>query len=191
MDEPESAVRPPSPARLSKTPSWVMLGFLLGMLFVWSLPLPKEKPVPPPAVEKKPEVPLGQPRLTAIEAVFEVWGGAAVWDNDLTEVALWNPERNDYTDCFEVFRSGGNNFFRSIPHLTRPVLTRGVPENSPLQYTESEAHRQEWLRQVHEENWRAFSSSVHDTFSPGQGKSAPDPAPPPRQTGPGDGTVRP
>jgi hypothetical protein len=169
-----------------------MLGFLLGAVFVWSLPPPRAAaPVAPAAAEKKPEPPLAAPRLTAIEAVFEEWGGTAVWDNDVTEVALWNPERNAYTDCFEVVRSGGNYYFRSIPHLTRPVLTRAVPENSPLEFTEPEAHRQEWLRQVREENWRTFSSSIHDTFGPTEGKGAPDPATPPPQTGPGDGAVRP
>ena len=41
MDETEEASTVP-PSRLSKTPSWITLGFLLGALFVWALP---RKPV--------------------------------------------------------------------------------------------------------------------------------------------------
>lgn len=189
MDELESTARPPSAARLSKTPSWVMLGFALGALFVWSLPRPAKPPVPAIVAAKKPGPPpvLAAPRLTAIEAVFEEWGRYAVWENDTTEVGLWNPEAKAYTDCFEVVRADERYYFRSISRLTRPILTRGIKENSPLQFTEPPAHREEWLRQVREENVRAFSEAARDTFNPSQEKSPPDPVPPPPQTGPGDG----
>ncbi len=191
MDESEStSVRPPSSGRPSPTPSWVMLGFLLGALFVWSLPRRPVVPVAPPVVEKKPEPPPSAPavpRVAAIEAVFEEWGQFAVWENDTTEVALWNPQANAYTDCFEVLRTSDHNYFRSIPRLTRPVLTHGVKENSPLQFTETPARHQEWLDEVHKENFRTFSGAVRDTFNPPHDQAVPNPAPVQPQTGPGDG----
>ncbi len=75
----------------------------------------------------------------------------------MTEVALWNPETKKYSDFFEVLRSGENLYFRSIPHLTHPILTHGVKENSLLQLTETEAHHQEWLRDVKNASWRSFT----------------------------------
>ena len=36
MDEEDP--KPPSPSQLSKIPSWISLGFVLGALFVWALP---------------------------------------------------------------------------------------------------------------------------------------------------------
>ena len=191
MEDPDSAdeARPPSTARPSMTPSWIMLGFALGALFVWSLPHPAKPAVPAAPVAAKPEAPpvLAAPRLTAIEAVFEEWGRYAVWENDVTEVALWNSEAKAYTDCFEVLRVADRYYFRSISRLTRPVLTRGIKENSPLQFTEPAAQREEWLRQVREENVRAFTEAAHNTFNPPHEPAVPNPPPPPPQTGPGDG----
>jgi hypothetical protein len=145
MDETENE-RPLSPARLSKTPSWITLGFALGAMFV--LALPRDRPAAPaqaPAIDRAP-VRLERPVLTEIEAVFAEWSQYAAWEHDITEVALWDADRKSYAICYEVLRSGDSTFFRSIPHLTRPVLTHGVPANSPLQFTETEEQRQQWLR---------------------------------------------
>ena len=145
MDEPEKE-RPISPSRLSKTPSWITLGFVLGALFVASLPREAAKFAPerssaPPTVVK-----LERPKLTEIEAVFADWERYAVWDNNVTEVAMWDIEKKNYTIFYEVLRVWDNYYFRSIPRLTRPILTRGVPEQqSPLQFTETEASRREWI----------------------------------------------
>lgn len=141
---------PKSTAKMSKTPSWIMLGFILGAAFVAALPprkkkaaapLPEMRAVPPPA-STAPREP--QP-LTTIEAVFADWGRHAVWSDDLTEVALWNSRDKDYTDFYEVRRLGGVLYFRSIPKLTRRIVARGkhVAE-SPLQFTETEEQYQEW-----------------------------------------------
>lgn len=146
MDEPEKTY-PPSPARLSKTPSWVTLGFLLGVLFMWALPH-EEKPAPPPPTGKSVSVQLERPRVTDIEAVFAEWGRYAVWENDLTEVALWDVDRKSYSIFYEILRNGDIYYFRSIPKLTRPILTHGVQAHSPLMYTEPEAMRREWLEQM-------------------------------------------
>ena len=69
------------------------------------------------------------------EDVFAQLGSTAVWQNELTEVAFWNAPKRAFADCYEVLRVGDTFYFRSIPHLTRPVMTEGVPTNSPIQFT--------------------------------------------------------
>ena len=73
------------------------------------------------------------------------WERYAVWHEDSTEVALWDTARQSYSIFYEVLRRDGVYYFRSIPHLTRPVLKRGVPAQSPLQYTETEESRRAWI----------------------------------------------
>ena len=73
--------------------------------------------------------------MSEVEAVFDQWGQYAVWDNDTTEVALWNADAKAFTDTFEVLRVGETLYFRTIPKLTRPVIRRGVESKSPLQFT--------------------------------------------------------
>ncbi|MBC7366640.1 MAG: hypothetical protein H7343_07485 [Undibacterium sp.] len=147
-------------AKPSLVPSWIMLGFLIGALFVWALPA--RKPAPPRLEKSEPRTVIMKtvPQFTTVEAVFTEWGKYAVWDNELTEIALWSSETKDYTDCFEVLRSGSSYFFRSIPRLTRPVLTHGTRENSPLQFTETEAQRAEWLGEKRQETWRSLSDAA-------------------------------
>lgn len=146
----ESDPKPPSPKYLSKTPSWVSLGFVLGALFVWAMPARKEAPSATANADvsvAKPAVPLARPLLTEIEAVFALYGGQAVWDRDLTEVALWDTETEKFSRYYEVTRAGEHFYFRSIDRLTRPVLTHGVKGDGPLVFTETEEQRQEWLRE--------------------------------------------
>jgi hypothetical protein len=173
----EEATSKPIPEKPSQVPSWVTLGFVLGALFI--LALPKRAPVAPPpvAVEEAPPVqhlPLEAPRLTTIEAVFMSWESYAVWSNDTTEVALWDPGTKSFSDCYEVIRNGTDYYFRSIPGLTRPVLTHGVVENSPLQFTETVRQREEWLDAVHKENWKALAEGARDALAP---STAPTPKP--------------
>ncbi len=139
--------RPVSPARLSKTPSWITLGFVLGALFVLALPSGDDTPsVGPPPAPESPPVRLERPALTEIEAVFEDWGESAIWQNDVTEVALWDTARRSYALFYQVVRHEGAYYFRSIPRLTRPILTEGVPTNTPLQYTTPVGVREERRR---------------------------------------------
>jgi hypothetical protein len=150
----DSDSRPPDradrPARLSRTPSWVMLGFLLGALAVYAWLRPRgnaPQPPAPPAVSAAPvaETKRDAPVLTTIEAVFATWGENAVWHANTTEIALWNSRDRDFTDFYEVRRIGGVNYFRSIPTLTRRIIRRGkeIPE-CPLQFTETEEQYREW-----------------------------------------------
>ncbi|PTX92453.1 hypothetical protein [Opitutus sp. ER46] len=144
----------PSVAQLSKTPSWVMLGFVLGALVVWALPrrapAPAPRPVvvaPPVAEPARPARPPEVPSLTTIEAVFAEWSSGAVWDDNRTEVALWNAAVGDYVEFYEVRRIEGTFYFRSIPQLTGVPLRHGkpAPPECPLRFTETEAQYREWL----------------------------------------------
>lgn len=146
--ESESAARPMVP-KPSKTPSWITLGFILGALFVWWLPREEAPASATPTVRT---VRLERPKETEIEAVFADWGHYAIWENGLTEVALWDPAQNAYAVCYEVLRAGDIFYFRSIPRLTRPILNHGVRADSPLQFTEPEAAHKEWLRHVQYES---------------------------------------
>ncbi len=159
-DAPPPERRPGAPpaAKLSKTPSWIMLGFVLGALFVTALPSRRKVPeppavgvVPPPA----PPVPRAAPLLTTVEAVFAEWGRFAVWSDHVTEIALWNAQDRAFSDCYEVRRVDGVFYFRSIPALTRRLISRGRPmPESPLRFTETEEQYQEW-RQHGRSEWRA------------------------------------
>jgi hypothetical protein len=159
MDEPEA--KPPSPRHLSKTPSWILLGFVLGVLFVWSLP--SREPIPSaPVAAQKPVTPDPLPvrPLDEIEAVFTVWAEHAVWAHDLTEVSLWDPLTGQFSRHYEVLRNGPEYFFRSIPQLTRPILTHGVPEETPLRFTETEARREQFLSARRQAQWETVRETI-------------------------------
>jgi len=142
-----SAVIPdnaPPPAPPSKVPSWVLLGFVIGAVFVFLLrrdyirpgapPVPVAGPPPPPAVvqavARKPEA-----SLATIEAVWDAWGGNAIWEGDTTQVAMWNVDQGGFSEFFEVVRHGDHVYFRSLTRLTRPVVDRGLGIQCPLQFT--------------------------------------------------------
>lgn len=144
MDDDEqrpAGKHPISIAKLSKTPSWIMLGFVLGALFVVALPPLRENPPRPPprrAVIEKPKPP-APPQIATIQAVFEdpQWQRFAVWAEDTTEVALWNNDTREFSDFFEVRRFAGVNYFRSLPALTRPLIQHRTPPppDCPLRFT--------------------------------------------------------
>lgn len=175
MNQDEFSAAEPAPrgAPLSKTPSWIMLGFLFGAFFVWALP----RRAPPVAAREFTATPapvLSAPRFTTIEGVFADWNRHAVWHSELTEVALWNAEAKAYADSYEVLRVGDSYYFRSILRLTRPLLTHGgIPANSPLQFTETEEQRQEWLRERNQVSRRTPTESVPRVAPPP--KVAPEP----------------
>jgi len=158
----------PAPGKPSQVPSWVTLGFVLGALFVLALPRRSaEESRPQTAVDTaaaRPARPAAAPRVTTIEAVFAAWDKYAVWSNDTTEVALWSTETMSYSDCYEVLKTADGYYFRSISRLTRPLLTHGVVEESPLQFTETMAQRQAWLSEVDRENLKALSEAARQTL---------------------------
>jgi hypothetical protein len=141
---------PLSTSKMSKTPSWIMLGFLLGAVFVAALPPLRKKPAPETVTLKaiepsRPAAPREPGPLSTIEDVFAEWGKHAVWLDDVTEVAMWNISEKAYSDFYEVRRINGVYYFRTIPRLTRRVIARGKHlSESPLQFTESEEQYREW-----------------------------------------------
>ena len=170
---------PPPPSKPAAAPSWAMLGFLIGVLFMLALPHRQaaSNPVAAPAEQSPLFLHATAPRLTTIEAVFEEWGKYAKWDKDVTEVALLaDPITNSNRECYEVVRIGGDYYFRSISRLTRPVLTHDLPDDpkspSPLEFTESAAQRLQWLHANTEENWHVLSQVLG-----GNHPAAPPPAP--------------
>ena len=180
MESDQSKSRP-SVSQLSKTPSWVMLGFILGAFFVWALPR-HETPVRPivlaPRVEKKVEL---EPRqLTTIEAVFGQWLQYAVWDDDVTQVALWNGEISDFADFYEVRRLDGAYYFRSIPQLTHRMIRRG-PAQCPLRFTETEEQYREEQQQSRDDRFSGYSrpSLPVSRESPSNPQPSVEPAPRP------------
>ncbi len=133
--------------KLSKTPSWIMVGFIAGALFAYSVNQQvthhtEIKPVPPSPAAAPVEPPRSgaalkdRASLAAIENIFVQYQEKAVWHNDLTEVALWNAETGKYSELFEVMRSGESLYFRTLPHLTRAVIRQNVDPNCPLKFTE-------------------------------------------------------
>lgn len=150
-DEPEK--NPPlSPSKMSKTPSWLMLGFLTGAAFMWAFQRDGTKPPAPAPVtltEWPKAVRIPASPLTTIEAVFDEWKENAVWEHDTTEVAMWRSESGAYSEFYEVRRVGEVLYFRSIPKLTRRFVgsTDALPSNAPLRFTETEKHYREWLEQ--------------------------------------------
>ena len=144
-DDPIPEKKYPTPvSRMSKVPSWISVGFVLGAAFVWGL---RPKPQPPEVkiVEVVPPQP-AETKLTTIEAVFAEWGEHAVWHNDATEIAYWNPGTEEFSEFYEVRRLGEALYFRSIPRLTRRLINRGkpLPPECPLRFTETEEQYREW-----------------------------------------------
>lgn len=135
FDESPPVARP----KLSKTPSWVMLGFLLGALFVWAMnnrPRPSTAVTPPPVPPPKVATPAAAlpSRLTDIEAYFEEWRQYALWANDLTYVVAWDSASSSYRDAFEVLQVGDKRYFRSVPRPRGMRVREGVPHNSLFQF---------------------------------------------------------
>lgn len=149
LDTPEKTY-PLSPSKMSKAPSWAMLGFLVGAAFVWSFKRETEKAaaVAPVTLTAWPKAVRVEPSpITTIETLFAEYGRHAVWHDNLTEIAMWRSETRDFSEFYEVKRVGEALYFRSIPKLTRLVIHHGVPlpNEVPLRFTETEEQYREWL----------------------------------------------
>jgi hypothetical protein len=146
----------------------VLVGFGLGALFV--LALPRSRVAAPPPVAEAPAPPpkaAEEPKITTIEAVFALWDRYAVWSGDTTQVALWDSDTKSYSEYYEVLRTpSGYYYFRSLTSLTRPILTHGVDDKGPLQFTETDKQRQAWLEAVNKENWRSISEGARKALAP-------------------------
>ena len=127
----------------SNVPFVLTAGFAVGLGLGWQM-FHSEAPAPvPPVAGPKPEVRTVLRRdagtLKDVEQVFGRWGGYVVWENDVTEIAVWSVQDQRYDDYYEVRRSGGEFYFRSLARLTRPVIDHGVRAMSPIEFTETQA----------------------------------------------------
>jgi hypothetical protein len=158
MPTDEDDLAPVSKEKLSKTPSWIMVGFVLGCLFAYvadreiekrrgkNPPPPRPAPVVPAA---PPEVPAGL-RLSQneVDAIFTQAEGGAVWENDITEIVVFNMRTGKFSDMVEVMRSGPYYYYRPIFRLTRPLITAEAPEGALILFTESEKAREKRLAPI-------------------------------------------
>lgn len=144
----------PKPTResLSKTPSWIMLGFVIGCIVALTVKRQVEggektdRPSKPPVEQVASPPPEPAPTssrisLSDMEAIFDQWKGNAIWTHDITEVAFWDATTQQYSGFVEVLRNGDDYFFRTISRLTRPMVEEGIPSNMPIRFTETEAMR--------------------------------------------------
>ncbi|MBE36016.1 MAG: hypothetical protein CMI16_10775 [Opitutaceae bacterium] len=164
----DNETKPTSLSSMSKTPSWISIGFVLGALFVWLLPKPAPEIIEVPVRDESP-LPLvaqrAKPDFSELEAVFSEWDDYAVWSDDTTELALWDIETSQYSRFYEVLRSADEYYFRSIDRLKHPVLTHGVPADAPLLFTETEKQREEWLEQSDSNTWDSITKSIREMSS--------------------------
>jgi len=153
---------PAPPARLapSKAPSWIMVGFVLGLLVFYTvndyLHRPKQQPAPQPepasvattpapapAENPKSEIRNPQsPSLLIIDTIFRKWSVNALWDYDKTEVLFYNPADNKFSIPIEVVRRGLEGdytyFYRPLDALTRPLVPAPDTPGTVLRFTENE-----------------------------------------------------
>jgi hypothetical protein len=133
-------------------PALVTLGFAAGCLFGWfAFKKPPERPgQPPPAAPAatKIEVSTGTGDLAMVESFFRTWGGYAVWENDITEIAVVSdqPERSRM-GYYQVIRAHRRFFFRTLNRLTRPLIDHGVLVRCPIAFTEPPWMREKYYRE--------------------------------------------
>jgi hypothetical protein len=162
----------PSREKLSKVPSWIMLGAVLGGVgfygaqgFIEEQRGKKQGPKTPPAASApaRPATDAAAPAaekhdaqlsLFAIDAVFRAYGAGAIWEYDLTEIVLWNPETGGYDVAVEVLRNGDTYHYRLLDRLSRPVLTEGIDPNAPIRLTEPASYL-ERRKQQRLDAWRS------------------------------------
>ena len=151
---------PPVPReKLSKTPSWIMVGFVVGCVFAYVADREIDKRRPKPAAESVPVTRAVEPPPTAevaptrlslseVDAIFRQFSAGAVWENDITEVAVWNPVTKKFSDLIEVIRSGEYFYFRPITRLTRPLISIDPEPGVLLLFTETDANREARLKGI-------------------------------------------
>lgn len=152
----ETPAPKPDSEKLSHAPSWILIGFVVGCLVAhsairyydahWaSKPAPVIEPVKPPtAAEKAERAKKNRPDLWLVEALFEQRAPEVVWQDNLTEIVLWNEATNDFKDGVEVLRRGDKFYYRSIDQLTRHVIEGSDMfngERGAIVFTETETAR--------------------------------------------------
>ncbi len=153
--------RPPVPReQLSKTPSWIMVGFVLGCLFAYVVNKELEKrraretPPPAPVATAAPAPEISAPKvvtrlsLPEVDAIFRAHSDNAVWENSLTEIVMWNPVAKKFSEPVEVLRSGDDYYYRPLTRLTRPLITGRAEGGELILFTETESLRARRLEAI-------------------------------------------
>ncbi|MDX2185329.1 MAG: hypothetical protein SFV32_00210 [Opitutaceae bacterium] len=156
--------------KLSRVPSWIMLGFIAGGLAVYTLvpelkgfwhkrraqadaaaaaAVSAERPSPTPAPTPAPKPAPTGATLEEVDMIFTIYRADAVWDNDRTEIAIWNRYKERFSDFYELYRDGdGKIWYRPILELTRPVIQYEGEEGRPIRFTESQWSRDRRMEQI-------------------------------------------
>ena len=143
----------------SQIPSWVMVGFIIGVLTMWAFQShdPEDddavvetvETAPEPTAEES-EVPAGgsnpmaredQPSIELVASLFDQLREYAFWSNGRTEIGVWNGRSMAFSDRFEVVEVNGATFFRPIEIFSRLPLEGYGPDSSPILFTETAEQR--------------------------------------------------
>ena len=149
----------------SQIPSWVMVGFVLGVLTMWGFQSSEDSEpaaaeatanaTPETSTSGAPtENPLMQDGKPSIEMVQRLFSGLrewAFWTDDRTEIAVWNATTSGFTDHFEIIRGDDRDYFRAIPRFSRLPLEGYGPEHSPILFTETAEQRSQRYYQANPE----------------------------------------
>ena len=160
----------PTRANASKVPSWIMVGFVLGLLVFYTvndyLNRPKQtapQPEPASVVTTATTAPVAKPAppppkdlsLQIIDIIFRQWVVNALWDYNTTEVLFYNPADGKFSIAIEVTRRGIEGdytyFYRPIDALTRPLVPAPDRPGTVIRFTENEEttrFREERFRQM-------------------------------------------
>lgn len=145
-----------SAPRSSFAPLWLTLGFAAGLAFGWAAfrsetPRAAAAPVATKsastAAPERTQVPVNAGTLRAVEQTFERWGGYAIWENDVTEIAAWDARRKRHADFYAVRRHDGKFYFRSLAALSRPIIDHGASATMPIAFTEPQRMREQFYRE--------------------------------------------
>lgn len=141
----------------SRVPIGMTVGFGIGLavgavLFHGPRQTPPEKPVQPDAEVRPgkplsvvPNLPTGTTTLAEIELLFRTWGGYAVWENNLSQFAVMDPD--DRSEAYyEVRRANRLYYFRLLPKADWPLIDHGIVARCPLWFAEPKAARDEFYR---------------------------------------------
>jgi hypothetical protein len=146
IDDDEDEVEKVDRKNLSAVPSWLMVGFVIGVVTMWLFRSPPPEPQPepaPPAVaevaapEANETTPPARSSVALAEALFDTHRDWVFWNEDKTQIALWNSEAMAFSDHFEVIRTLEGDYFRSISEFTRLPLPGYGPPSSPVLFTET------------------------------------------------------
>jgi hypothetical protein len=141
----------------SRIPVWMTVGFGLGIGFA-AIFLRSSEPVRPPTsaprspegpglpLRAAPNLPADATTLGEVEFQFRTWGGYALWQNNLTQFALWNAQTDRHSDFYEVRRVNRIYYFRTLPRENWPLLDHGEMARCPLWFAEPQEMRAAFYR---------------------------------------------